>query len=119
MIRMTISGEQTRTSTERRGRPGILLLAAVLAFVNLLAVLLEVNAVLNYYEDRETTDYIVNQDLWFPLMLAVWAQAVVNGLILVAWKRTRTAGVGVLLGAVAAVVAYFGFIVLVLAPQLA
>lgn len=42
-----------------------------------------------------------------------------NGLILVAWKRTRMAGAGVLLGSVAAAVALVSFLILVLAPELA
>ena len=32
------------------------------------------------------------------MLLVLWAQAVVNGAILVVWRPTRMAGVGILLG---------------------
>ena len=53
-------------------------------------------------EEHETTSYLVDQDIWSPFIVFAWAQVVLNGVILVVWKRTRLIGVGVLIGALAA-----------------
>lgn len=53
-----------------------------------------------------------------PIVLATWAQAVVNGAILVPWKRTRKVGACVFLGAlcIALVVGALMIVVVVTMP---
>lgn len=82
-----------------------ILVGAVFAFCNLGVLFAEVLWVLDYYNAHAGTDYVVDQDIWMPLMRAVGAQAVINGLILVLWPRTRRVGVGVLLGTAGAAIA--------------
>jgi hypothetical protein len=119
MCGMTVSDEQMSSRSARTGNRKVLLVAAILAVANLLALFLNILGVLAYYDRHDTTDYVVPQDIWFPFIVAAWAQVVVNGIVLVAWKRTRPSGFGVLLGAAAAVVLFLGWLVVVVAPALA
>jgi hypothetical protein len=99
--------------TAARPARGIVLLAAILTLANLVALHLEVLAVQTYYV--EPTDYIATQEIWGPIVLATWAQAVVNGAGLVAWKRTRKVGTGMLLGALCAALVVGALMIVVVA----
>jgi hypothetical protein len=94
----------------------MLAFTAILTCANLLAIHLELLAVLAYYV--EPADYVVDQEIWFPMLLAVWSQTVVNGAILFAWKRTRTVGAGILLGALCVALAFGVYMVFVIAVVL-
>ena len=106
---MTTSVEQTVARPAR----GMVLLAAILTLANLVALHLEVLAVQTCCV--EPTDYIVRQEIWGPIVLAAWAQAVVNGAGLVAWKRTRKVGTGILLGALCAALVVGALMIVVVA----
>lgn len=113
---MTVADEPITSQSAPDGTRKVRLVAAVLAVANLLALFLNLLAVLASYDRHDSTDYVVDQDIWFPFMVAAWAQLVVNGILLAAWKRTRAAGLGVLLGSGAAVVLFVGWLVVVVAP---
>lgn len=97
----------------------VVLAAAILTVANLLCLFLDIVLVLDHYDRHETTSYLVPQDVWSPFIALAWGQAALNGVILVFWRRTRPIGIGVLLGALAAVVLFFGWLVAVVAPALA
>ena len=119
MCGVTISEEPARTSPAvRSGTRRVILVAGVLALANLVVLSVSLGEVLAYYHRHETTDYVVSQDIWFPFCVAAWAQAVVNGLLLLTWKRSRGVGFGVLLGALAAALLFVAWVALVLAPAL-
>jgi hypothetical protein len=100
-------------------RAPILLISAVLTFVNLTALLWEVEWVIAYYNDSHGYEtYIVDQEFWEPFVLVMWTQAIVNGLVLLPWRKTRRVGLGILVGTVCAVVALVLVIVLFVLPQL-
>lgn len=80
----------------------MLLVAAVLVCVNLVAIFVELLVVLDRIDLRVNDNYISVQDIWFPILMAVWIQAVVNGVLLMLWRRSRPAGLGILLGALVA-----------------
>ncbi|WP_028642223.1 hypothetical protein [Nocardioides sp. URHA0020] len=113
---MTVLDEH---GTRRRSDRKLVLVAAVFAVANLLALFLNIVWVLADYDRHETTDYVVSQDIWSPFIVAAWIQVVVNGVILVPWKRTRPAGLGVLLGAAAAILLFLGWLVFIVSPALA
>ena len=119
MCGMTALDEHGTRPDTQRGDRRLVLVAGVFAVVNLLALFLNIVWVLADYDRRETTDYVVSQDIWFPFIVAAWVQVVVNGAVLVAWKRTRPAGLGVLLGAAAAILLFLGWLVFIVSPALA
>lgn len=115
---MTISEASTPNVAARPKRRRMALAAAVFAFANILGLFLNILWVIAWYQDHETTNYLVPQDIWAPFIVVAWAQAVANGLVLAVWKRTRVAGVGVLLGAAAAAVAFFAWLMFFVAPYI-
>lgn len=116
---MTISEASTPdVVVARRKRRWMALAAAVLAFANILGLFLNILWVVAWYQDHESTNYLVPQDIWAPFIVVAWAQAVVNGLVLSVWKRTRVAGVGVLLGAAVATVVFFAWLMFFVAPYI-
>lgn len=118
MTVVTLSDERTATAPRSHSARPVLVATAAIVLANLAALFIEMLAVLAYYDRHDTTDYLVSQDVWAPFTLLVLVQALVNGLGLVAWKRSRTIGLGVLLGTVAAAVALFGWLALFVGPSL-
>ncbi len=86
--------------------PPTTLVTTVLVFVNLVAVYIELLLVLAHYEDHETTNYLLPQDIWLPFMTLVLGQSLVNGLLLLTSPRVRRIGAGLLLGTMGAVAAW-------------
>jgi hypothetical protein len=119
MTVVTLSDERTATAPRPHSTRPVLLATAALVLANLTVLFIGLLAVLAYYDRHDTTDYLVPQDAWEPFTLLVLGLALVNGLVLVAGKRSRAIGLGVLLGTAVAVVALFGWLALVVGPALA
>jgi hypothetical protein len=95
-----------------------LLIAVGFLFVNLTLLFVVVRWVIeDYNSSHGFENYIVTQDFWEPFVFAMWAQAALNGLVLLAWKATRRVGLGVLLGTAAAVPAVVLWEVVVVFPK--
>jgi hypothetical protein len=116
---MTVAGpERHGPRSTRQANGKVVLVAGVLTVANLLAVFLDIGLVLDHYHAHETTNYLVDQDIWGPFIVWAWAQVIVNGLVLVIWRRTRPVGIGVLLGALAAVALFVVWLAAAVAPAL-
>lgn len=104
--------EDKRAAT--RG-PIVVSATAALTGINVIAAFIELGLVIGNYKQNEVTDYLVPQDIWFPFMVALVAQALVNGVLLTLWPRTRLIGVGILVGSVIAIAVFFVFLSLLFA----
>jgi hypothetical protein len=90
-------------------RARTVLMIAILTLLNLIALFIELHAVLMRYDDNVSTDYLLSQEIWGPFAWILLAQGAVNGVLLLASRRTRRAGLGVLVGTLAAALAYCVF----------
>ena len=62
-------------------------------------------------------DELLPQDVWTPFLFVLGAQAGLNGLFLIAFKRTRSVGVGVLAGTLLAALMFCFWLWFVVLPN--
>ena len=109
-------GRNVRDVTSERGNPakrpasvlwsaGIVLVNLVVSFVGLLLIV------------ARDQDELLPQDVWMTFPFVLWAQAALNGVLMLAFTRTRRIGLGVLLGTMVTVVLFFSWLLFVVFPN--
>ncbi|RHW29083.1 hypothetical protein D0Z08_00395 [Nocardioides immobilis] len=89
--------------------------AAVIVGACQVAIFLALPGIANRYDSAE----VPIQDIWWPAVIAVWAEAVLIGLVMMFAERTRPVGVGLVLGSVATFALYYTWLVFVVSSSFA
>jgi hypothetical protein len=111
-LRMSIDTD-SGTAVQRPAPRGRLAMAtAALVTVNLVATF----AALWLIIERDP-DELLPQDVWTPFLFVLGAQAGLNGLFLIAFKRSRSVGVGVLAGTLLAALMFCLWLWFVVLPN--
>jgi hypothetical protein len=101
------------TAVQRPAPRGRLALAtAALVMVNLVATFAALWLIL-----ERDPDELLPQDVWTPFLFVLGAQAGLNGVFLIAFKRTRSVGVGVLAGTLLATLMFCFWLWFVVLPS--
>jgi len=68
-------------------------LACLLTFANVTVAFGLLLTTLDQYMDDESTNYLAPQEIWGQFLAYLLLQAVINGLLLAAWRRVASRGV--------------------------